>query len=156
VGLFDRISGAGDRLVGVNDLRTVDPALLASDLKGPAQVVSIEPTGISFGIGADADPVIQLALEVRLADRSPYPITYQQRVPHLSIPSIQPGATVTVCVDPANAQRLTIDFDAPPAAPQPADDDALGKLERLARLHEQGVITDAELAEQKRKLLDAM
>lgn len=31
--------------------------------------------------------------------------------------------------------------------------DQLGQLERLGKLHEQGILTDAELAEQKRKIL---
>ncbi len=41
-----------------------------------------------------------------------------------------------------------------PGAAQPAaDDDALSKLERLAKLHEAGALTDAEFETEKRQLL---
>jgi hypothetical protein len=53
---------------------------------------------------------------------------------------------------------------APPAAgngatfvPTPAPgDDAVSRLERLAALHKQGVLTDEEFAEQKKRLLDTL
>lgn len=45
-----------------------------------------------------------------------------------------------------------------PARPATPDDDPedemLGRLERLAALHERGVLTDAEFAEQKRRILE--
>ena len=46
-----------------------------------------------------------------------------------------------------------------PSAPQPGpqsggmDEDALAKMERLAKLHEAGVLSDQELAEQKALIL---
>jgi hypothetical protein len=46
---------------------------------------------------------------------------------------------------------------APPAAPAPAaggmSADALDRLQELAKLHEQGVLTDEEFASQKQKIL---
>jgi putative oligomerization/nucleic acid binding protein len=43
---------------------------------------------------------------------------------------------------------------APAAAPAPdGTDDMINKLERLAQLHTSGALTDAEFAEQKKKLL---
>ncbi len=39
------------------------------------------------------------------------------------------------------------------AAPQPGSDDALSKLERLAKLHEAGALTDTEFATEKKQLL---
>jgi hypothetical protein len=43
----------------------------------------------------------------------------------------------------------------PPAPDEPAADDRLGQLERLARLREAGVLDDAELAGEKRRILAA-
>jgi hypothetical protein len=40
-----------------------------------------------------------------------------------------------------------------PAVPAAADDDALGRLEKLAALHESGALTDAEFDSAKAKLL---
>ena len=42
---------------------------------------------------------------------------------------------------------------APPAAPAPAEDDATAQLEKYAKLHEQGVLTDEEFAAAKAKIL---
>ena len=38
---------------------------------------------------------------------------------------------------------------------QPNQGDVVGQLERLAKLHESGVLTDAELEAQKKKLLES-
>ena len=48
---------------------------------------------------------------------------------------------------------------APPVAPAAASgatDDTVSRLERLAALHAQGVLTDDEFAQQKKRLLDAL
>jgi hypothetical protein len=42
---------------------------------------------------------------------------------------------------------------APAAAPAGSTDDALAQLERLGRLREQGVLSEEEFAEQKRRIL---
>lgn len=41
------------------------------------------------------------------------------------------------------------------ARPAPAGDDRIAQLERLARLHEQGVLSDEELASAKSRVLAA-
>ena len=41
----------------------------------------------------------------------------------------------------------------PPAAPAPAAPDPIEQLTKLAELHKQGVLTDAEFAAQKAKIL---
>jgi Short C-terminal domain len=46
----------------------------------------------------------------------------------------------------------------PAAAPAPGgmDDDAMARLQKLAELHTQGVLTDAEFEVQKQKILQGM
>jgi hypothetical protein len=48
-------------------------------------------------------------------------------------------------------------MEAPPAAAAPPagglNDDAIGRLKQLAELHTAGVLTDAEFAEQKTRIL---
>lgn len=41
----------------------------------------------------------------------------------------------------------------PPAAPTGLDDAAMGRLQKLAELHQGGILTDAEFAEQKARIL---
>lgn len=55
------------------------------------------------------------------------------------------GAAAPAAAAPAAA--------APAAAPAGLDDDAIGRLQKLAELHKSGILTDAEFAEQKARLL---
>ena len=41
----------------------------------------------------------------------------------------------------------------PPPAPPPAEDDMFEQLQRLAQLHDQGILTDDEFAAQKSRIL---
>jgi hypothetical protein len=158
MGLFDRIKEASENVQTGLTLREVDPELIANGLPGPALVESAKATKIAFGNEAFSDAVLAFELEVRLPNRQPYLVALEQRVPHIYEGTVAiPGATVSVRVDPADPQRVAIDFSQPPVpaaggSPGPATD-PLSNLERLANLHEQGVISDAELAEQKKKLL---
>lgn len=105
---------------------------------------------MAFGNEAFSDPVLAFDLEVRPPDREPYSVSLQQRVPHVYEGAVIPGAGVSVRVDGADPNRVAIDFSQPPvpaAAASPPAADPISDLERLAKLHEQGVISDAELAE---------
>jgi hypothetical protein len=81
-------------------------------------------------------------------------------VPHIYEGAVIPGATVAVRVDRTDPRRLAIDFNQPPvpagagAPTQVAD--PLSQLERIAKLHDQGVVTDDEFAEMKKRLLSEL
>jgi hypothetical protein len=50
-------------------------------------------------------------------------------------------------------------YEQPPpaaAAPAPAEADPVARLKELGQLHEQGILTDEEFAEQKAKILNTM
>jgi hypothetical protein len=87
-----------------------------------------------------------------------------------------PGMTLPITLDRADPTRFTVDWDrvpdryetakeaseqlaamlrGEPGAPaaEPPADDTISRLERLQRLREQGVLTDAEFAEQKHRIL---
>jgi hypothetical protein len=89
-----------------------------------------------------------------------------------------PGMTLPATIDRANPSNVRIEWDEVPNArararqraerkapegragrrrprkrPKDRSDDRLRRLEKLARLHADGELTDAEFAEQKRKLL---
>ena len=93
-----------------------------------------------------------------------------------------PGMTLPATVDRANPTHVRIEWDElpdardrarqtaegmaaamrttqpqqPPPPPPAADsfDERMNRLERLAKLHADGALTDEEFAEQKRRLLD--
>jgi hypothetical protein len=43
----------------------------------------------------------------------------------------------------------------PPAAPAAAEEDPMEQLQKLGKLHEQGILTDEEFAAEKAKILNA-
>jgi hypothetical protein len=91
--------------------RAVDPVLLKDGVLGTGLVSAIRDTHIAFGPQAFNEPVVEVAMQVTLPDRPPYPVTIQQRVPHLVVGTVVPGASLAVRVDPADTQRVAIDFD---------------------------------------------
>lgn len=91
--------------------RSVDPVLLRDGLLGTGLVSGIHDTHTAFGPKAFNEPVVEVAMQVTLPDRPPYPVTVQQRVPHLVVGTVVPGAILAVRVDPVDVERVAIDFD---------------------------------------------
>ena len=92
-------------------VRAVDPVLLKDGLLGTGLVSAIKDTHITVKPVAFSEPVVEVAMQVTLPDRPPYPVTVQQRVPRLMVGTVVPGASLAVRVDPADAERVAIDFD---------------------------------------------
>lgn len=76
----------------------------AGDRIGSATIRAIRDTGIAV----DDDRTVDLDLTVRLADGGSYAVTHRQTVSRRALPSLQPGATFPVRVDPAGGTSLTI------------------------------------------------
>jgi hypothetical protein len=100
---FNAIVEAGEQA------RAVDPVLLKDGLLGTGLVSAIQDTHIAFG--PFSEPVVEVAMQVTLPDRPPYPVTVQQRVPRLMVGTVVPGASLAVRVDPVDTERVAIDFD---------------------------------------------
>lgn len=66
------------------------------------------------------------------------------------------GAQEAAAQEEAAAQQQAVQQQTPPAraaAPAPPADDIIDRLERLAELKKQGILTDAEFEAQKAKIL---
>jgi hypothetical protein len=153
MGLFDSLFGGGT---------------MSDPVPGTAQVVSCSA---NRGRGVYQNCHLQLVVQ---AEGVPAMAVEQQTLVHRSRwPS--PGMTLPATIDRANPRNVRIEWDelpdsrdrarqtaeamaaamrAPQPAPPPSGEDALSKLERLAKLHEDGALTDEEFAAEKRKLLD--
>jgi hypothetical protein len=142
----------------------------------PGVVESVEDTNITI----NDNPRVKITVRAEPPGEAPFMIEKTATVSRVAIP--RRGDRCTVFYDPADREGkngITFDqvpgtatasasassFSAGPAAtPAPAptaaaqsaegdDDEALDKIERLAALHEKGLISQAEFDEQKRRLL---
>jgi len=78
--------------------------LMASGQQGTATVTAIRDTGLTV----NENPQVELDLHVCVDGTAPYAVTHRQVVSRVAIPAFQPGATVPVRVDPADAHTLLI------------------------------------------------
>jgi hypothetical protein len=159
--------GLLDSLFGVQ--RMSDP------VRGSAQVVSCSA---NRGRGVYQNCHLQLVVQ---AEGVPARAVEQQTLVHRSRWPF-PGMTLPATVDRGNPTHVRIEWDElpdardrarqtaegmaaamrttqpqqPPPPPPAADtfDERMNRLERLAKLHADGALTDEEFAEQKRRLLD--
>ncbi|HEX4625524.1 MAG TPA: SHOCT domain-containing protein [Solirubrobacteraceae bacterium] len=159
--------GLLDSLFG--DQRMSDP------VRGSAQVVSCSA---NRGRGVYQNCHLQLVVQ---AEGVPARAVEQHTLVHRSRWPF-PGMTLPATVDRANPTHVRIEWDElpdardrarktaegmaaamrtaqpqpPPPQPHASDsfDERMNRLERLAKLHADGALTDEEFAEQKRRLLD--
>src|SRR5262249_30208731 len=114
---------------------------------------------------------LDIDMEVHVSGRQPYRVNNQYLVPAGA--TIGQGVTLPIKVDPNDPAKVAIDWDsakaaprrgevrpvggagfAPPPAPAASGGaDPIAELERLAKLHDSGALTDAEFEQQKAKIL---
>lgn len=127
--------------------------------------------------------MLKTTLRVEPPGEPAFEVTKRLRYPQLSIPSA--GARINVIFDRDDHEELILDHSAPSSLSidvgggQPLDleailaqslagdasvtthivgsppEDRLDQLEQLGRLHAQGVLTEAEFAAEKQRILDA-
>jgi len=91
-----------DRVSGVSEARD----LQNTGLPAQAKILRIWDTGMTV----NDDPVVGFLLEVYLEGQPAYQAKTKLRISRLDIPSIQPGLTVAVRVDPNDHRRVALDI----------------------------------------------
>jgi Short C-terminal domain len=161
-------------------VRSGDPRLLKRGIRGTATVLKAKRTNTVMQEGEfewQAPFVWKYHLRVTIPGREPYETTCS-----ICAAGIVEGQQVDIAAAPHNHKRVTIDVGqgkgksaaevagaagldrsslsslrveagATGADTGDESDDPIQRLERLADLHDRGVISDEELAEKKRKLL---
>lgn len=93
----------------------VDDELLKQGRLGRGVVVGLELTGTTVSLGVDEYRVCQVAVQVFLDGEQPYIAQARQRILEYQIPQLsQGGAMVAVRVDPADLQKIALDFASEP------------------------------------------
>lgn len=111
MGVFDKIK----KLTG-----GVDGEVLAIGVPAQAVVLAVQPTGTTIEVGNGlVQRVCEFAVQVFPDGATDYRTVVRQRVPEIMLARIEPGVTrVAAKVHPQDAQRVVLDFAAPPPSVQ--------------------------------------
>jgi hypothetical protein len=171
--LGDMVGDATEQLGDLAGQSADAPRILAEGIAGQ---------GVIMGMGTPARGAakfnLDIDLEVHIPGRKPYQVSNQYIVPRTAV--LGQGVSLPIKVDPNDPAKIAIDWDAAQKAPsegqvRPAGeaagqaargphsgftstsasggDDTVADLERLAKLHESGALTDAEFKKEKAKIL---
>lgn len=114
-------------------LGTPDAKLLTEGVPAWGAIEDVQLGGATVTIGVDQYRVCSFRLQVRTDGQQPYTATAKQRVHELALARLS-GQPVCVRVDPADPQRVQIDFDSPaPVVTVPQRTDGTGLADVLAR-----------------------
>jgi hypothetical protein len=154
-----------------------DPRLLRRGIRGTAVVLSARATGTVIQTGEpawQAPRVHKYRLRVTVPGRASYETDCA-----ICLPGLRPGQTVDVAISPHNHKRVTIsreleqdevppqtgrvytfqageggfDLNLGATRPRPPEAERIQQLTDLGRLHRDGVLTDAEFAQEKARIL---
>lgn len=78
--------------------------LMAAGQPGRATISAIRQTGTMVNDNPECD----LDLQVTVNGSAPYPVTHRQVIALVALASFQPGATISVRVDPADPGSLVV------------------------------------------------
>lgn len=147
----------------VNERQAADRRLFDTGERAVAVIEKVEATAMAV----NHMPAVKVTLRVQRSGGGEF--THTEKIVTLPTAVPVPGQVVDVAFDPGDLSNVALDVDprlsAPPGvvlrtrpgqAEGDKDDDEvdLDRLERLAKLHREGVLTDAEFAEQKARLLE--
>ena len=126
-------------------------------LPGFATLLEAEGTGVSV----NRRPQVRLRLRVEIPGRAPYEVQMREVLPYLALESVGPRRRVPVFVDKADPNSVVIDWsglskDDGAASGGPALNPAAERLEKLQDLRRRGLISQAELDEQRRRILEGI
>lgn len=87
--------------------------LRVQGVPGQAQIVGMRQTGVSL----NDQPQIELNLSVQTEMHGAYPVTVKEYVPMMMLGALSSGRPLPVKVDPANPQRLVVEWESAMSVP---------------------------------------
>ena len=83
--------------------------LLRTGLPARARVLGVQMGGMTVTVGGLRSLQLQIAAEIHVQGRPPYPAQITSLVSELQIPQVQPGLWMAVRIDPMNPQSMAIE-----------------------------------------------
>lgn len=116
-------------------------------------VVSSEQTGTYI----NEMPRIEFVFDVTPNGGATYRVTKKATVPFTALGSVQPGGRFTaLVVGQADPTNMDIDLASATGGTASADEPLADRLRELDKLRDQGLVSEAEHAEQRQRLLDSL
>ena len=155
--MLEGLAQAKDAMAGIQETQRVT----ATGVPGTARVLAVTDTGATL----NDHPVCEVQLEVTVPGQAPYATTIKQAIPRMQAPMLQPGTSLAVKVDPADRDVVVLDWQsqgeqamalagqATGGGGAGAAQDPVARLERLQALKDKGLLTEAEFAAQKQRIL---
>lgn len=133
MGFFDGLSKGFQQLANGLAGGGVDPELLANGVLARGDVLGLTLSGTTVQVmNGLVERTCTLTLRVMRDGAQPYQVEVKQRIPEVYIPQLQqPGAALAVRVDPADAQRVAIDFDSQPPQVQLPESTGQGSAKHI-------------------------
>jgi hypothetical protein len=132
------VTGLGLILFGLRSRRSAAEAdrIATTGLAGTATITGLTQTGMSL----NDQPQIEMELLISIPGRAPYKARRKEFVPQILLGRLSSGLPLPVKVDPADPQRLVIEWGAPSSMPAAT---AGGQTETLAQV--QAALADSGL-----------
>ena len=105
---------------GIHKKQAEVQQLLATGQPATGRIHALGTTGTSLTVMGHRHLDVILTVEVQVPGRAPYTVQTTQMISELRLPSVQPGASVQLRVDPMNPNRIAIADGAPAASPAAA------------------------------------
>jgi len=83
--------------------------LLREGVQARAQLLAVQMGGMTMTVGVHRHLQLQLQLQVQMPGRPPYQTMLTTMVSELQIPQLQPGAMLTVRVDPRDGNKVALE-----------------------------------------------
>lgn len=130
--------------------------LRADGIAAPAYVLRAEDVGVRV----NDNPVLRVTWRIHPPGQNPFETESRETVPLTALGRLSTGQPFTVHLDPKDYTSFAVDWSIAPVAPD--DDvrqtdgstrDVTQRLQHIDNLRSAGVITDAEYAEQRSRIL---
>jgi hypothetical protein len=110
--------------------------LRVQGVPGQAQIVGMRQTGVSL----NDQPQIELNLSVQTEMQGAYPVTVKEYVPMMMLGALSSGRPLPVKVDPANPQRLVVEWESAMSLPMDTAVDQIPQFPAEANAEKQRIL----------------
>jgi hypothetical protein len=127
--------------------RLISPPEIKNGVTAPAKILKVWDTGTTI----NDNPQIGMLLEITPSMSPPFQAEAKTIVSRLNAALVQPGITATVIYDPQKPKRIQVKEV---QVNNPAESNAVARMEELEQLRSRHLISDPEYQEKRKQILN--